>query len=183
MNPWKLATIGIVLVALTAGATGLTTAYLMRPASADEIAVPARAPVRHAVAAGPRAIQATPVAYRPVAAANDPTDCATGGERAWRVAKPGLLGTLLGAGLGAAGGAIADGGKGAGKGALIGGITGAVAGSAYGAYKTNKECGTIFGSGGSAPAARTMTDGTLVDASSPFAPRGASDSITVYNAR
>jgi len=179
MNLWKLATIGIILVTLTAGATGLATVYFLRPAAADEqtVATPSRAPVRQAVAARPRAVQATPVAYRPVAASNDPTDCATGGERAWRIAKPGLLG----AGLGAAGGAIADGGKGAGKGALIGGITGAVAGSAYGAYRTNKECGTIFG-GGSGPA-RTVTDGTLVDASSPFVPRGSSsDSITVYNA-
>jgi hypothetical protein len=74
-----------------------------------------------------------------------PAECATGGERAMRIAKPGLLGTLLGAGLGAAGGAIADGGKGAGKGAVIGGIAGAAAGTGYGAYKTKHECGTIFG--------------------------------------
>ncbi len=62
-----------------------------------------------------------------------------------RIAKPGLLGGLLGAGLGAAGGAIADGGKAAGKGALIGGLAGAALGGGYGAYKTNQECGTVFG--------------------------------------
>lgn len=185
MNPWKLATIGIALVTLTAGATGLTTVYFLRSAAADEqtVATSPRPPVRQAVAARPRAMQATPVAYRPVATANDPTDCATGGDRAWRVAKPGLLGTLLGAGLGAAGGAIADGGKGAGKGALIGGITGAVAGSAYGAYKTNKECGTIFGSDGGAVAPRAVDDGTVVGASAPFAPRDSGDSIAVYAVR
>jgi hypothetical protein len=77
-----------------------------------------------------------------------PADCATGGERAWRIAKPGGLGALLGAGVGAAGGAIAGGGKGAGQGALIGGLTGAVAGTAYGAYRTKAECGTVFGEPG-----------------------------------
>jgi hypothetical protein len=65
-----------------------------------------------------------------------------------RIAKPGALGGLLGAGLGAAGGAIANGGSGAGKGALIGGLVGALAGAGYGAYKTNNECGTIFGNRG-----------------------------------
>jgi hypothetical protein len=79
--------------------------------------------------------------YTPVA-----TDCATGGQRAMKIAKPGLVGTLAGAGLGAIGGAIANGGSGAGKGALIGGIAGAAAGTGYGAYKTKQECGTIFGS-------------------------------------
>jgi len=72
-------------------------------------------------------------------------DCSTGGQRAMKIAKPGLIGTLAGAGLGAVGGAIADGGKAAGKGALIGGIAGAALGGGYGAYKTQQECGTIFG--------------------------------------
>ena len=54
------------------------------------------------------------------------SECATGGDRAWRIAKPGAIGGLLGAGLGAAGGAIAKGGSGAGKGALIGGLVGAI---------------------------------------------------------
>jgi hypothetical protein len=31
---------------------------------------------------------------------------------------------------------------------LIGGLVGAVAGAGYGAYKTNNECGTIFGNRG-----------------------------------
>jgi hypothetical protein len=37
MNTWKLTTIGISLVAVTALATGLTTAHLMRPAERAEI--------------------------------------------------------------------------------------------------------------------------------------------------
>jgi len=64
-----------------------------------------------------------------------------------RIAKPGAIGALLGAGLGAAGGAVVKGGNGAGKGALLGGIAGAALGTGYGAYKTNNECGTIFGGG------------------------------------
>jgi hypothetical protein len=152
-NPWKLATIGMALVGTTALGTGLTTAYMMRtpaPAEAQEIAVstlPAPAP-RGLVATRP-VTRAVPPAVPPqvtrVSTAAVPADCDTGGERAMRIAKPGLLGGLLGAGLGAAGGAIADGGEAAGKGALIGGLAGAALGGGYGAYKTNQECGTVFG--------------------------------------
>ena len=155
-NPWKLATIGMALVGTTALGTGLTTSYMMRtpaPADAQELAVstlPAAAP--RAMAA-PRALVAPPPVTRapapprvtPVSTAAVPADCGTGGQRAMRIAKPGLLGGLLGAGLGAAGGAIADGGQAAGKGALIGGLAGAALGGGYGAYKTNQECGTVFG--------------------------------------
>src|SRR5205814_6259640 len=84
-------------------------------------------------------------AARATQTASVPSDCASGGDRAMRVAKPGALGGLLGAALGAAGGALANGGKGAGNGALIGAGVGAVAGAGYGAYKTKQECGTVFG--------------------------------------
>src|SRR5262249_42903770 len=87
-----------------------------------------------------------------LAAPSVAADCETGGDRAWRIAKPGALGGLLGAALGAASGAIADGGKAAGTGALIGAGVGAVAGGAYGAYQTQQECGPIFGSHCSSPA-------------------------------
>jgi hypothetical protein len=191
-NPWKLATIGLALVGTTALGTGLTTSYLMRapaPAEAQETVVTPRVsatpralaashPVARPVMA-PAAPSPSPVPVTPVATtATVPADCDTGGERAMRIAKPGLIGGLLGAGLGAAGGAIADGGKAAGKGALIGGIAGAAIGGGYGAYKTQHECGTIFGntfngldgnrSAGATPAAFGAADG-----------RG----ITVYNAR
>jgi len=43
---------------------------------------------------------------------------------------------------------VVKGGNGAGKGALLGGIAGAAVGTGYGAYKTNNECGTIFGNRG-----------------------------------
>jgi hypothetical protein len=120
---------------MTTAARPLATPAVMRPAVATH-----QAPVVHTRAYEPapvrRAAVVTPVA----------TDCSTGGQRAMKIAKPGLIGTLAGAGLGAIGGAITNGGSGAGKGALIGGIAGAALGTGYGAYKTKQECGTIFGS-------------------------------------
>jgi hypothetical protein len=153
-NPWKLATIGMALVGTTALGTGLTTSYMLRtpaPADAQETAVAPRPPraVAASMAPAPLSRAVAPVApprVTPVSTtAVIPADCDTGGERAMRIAKPGVVGALLGAGLGAAGGAIADGGKAAGKGALIGGLAGAALGGGYGAYKTKNECGTIFG--------------------------------------
>jgi hypothetical protein len=173
MNPWKLTTIGMALVLSTALITGLTTAYFTRPGAALE-AEPASTPptaaapvyhvthptARHVAArVAPAPITTSSVASAPVPVATPvstvalpstpvtsaPSDCATGGDRAVRIAKPGIVGTLLGAGLGAAGGAIADGGKGAGTGALIGGLAGAALGTGYGAYQTKQECGTVFG--------------------------------------
>lgn len=159
-NPWKLATLGITVVGVTALSTGLTTAYVMG-SRADAIPASfAAAPVAAPAVAAHRSVARTAatapvVVARPAAvtyAAPQPVavpvanDCATGGQRAMKIAKPGLIGTLAGAGLGAIGGAIADGGSGAGKGALIGGLTGLAAGGGYGAYRTKQECGTIFGS-------------------------------------
>ena len=115
-------------------AAPLATPAVMRPAATHQT------PVVHTRADAPAPVQRTAV-VTPVA-----TDCSTGGQRAMKIAKPGLIATLAGAGLGAVGGAITDGGSGAGKGALIGGIAGAALGTGYGAYKTKQECGTIFGS-------------------------------------
>src|SRR5688572_29609126 len=156
-NPWKVATIGLGIVGVTALSTGLTTAWMLRPtapAQAETAAVvaPAPAAVRYASAAPSTAVArpAPPRVTQVSSTAAEPADCSTGGDRALRIAKPGAVGALLGAGLGAAGGAIADGGKAAGKGALIGGIAGAALGTGYGAYKTKNECGTILGNGFSA---------------------------------
>jgi len=188
MNPWKLATIGLAVMGTTALGTGLTTAWLMRPATAavaqEAPAVQPAAPaVRHA-AATPARRTVTPAVARaatppvtPVSSTAVDTDCATGGERAMRIAKPGLVGALLGAGLGAAGGAVADGGKAAGKGAIIGSIAGATLGGGYGAYKTQQECGTIFGGAGFTSPAPGYS------ANTPQAAFGPSRDITVYNAR
>src|SRR5262245_26052420 len=110
------------------------------PAPVAEPAVSTPAPT--AASPTPVLASATPAS----ASTSSADDCATGGDRAWRIAKPGALGGLLGAALGAAGGAIADGGKAAGTGALLGAGVGAVAGGAYGAYRTQQDCGTILGS-------------------------------------
>jgi hypothetical protein len=113
--------------------------------------------------------------------ASGSSQCATGTDRAWRIAKPGALGGLVGAGLGAAGGAIADGGSGAGKGALIGGLVGAATGAGYGAYKTNTECGTIFGNRGFTDGGPSMSERGPVTETA-LRPRAAND-ITIYSAR
>jgi len=172
-NPWKLATIALSIAGVTALATAFTTAQMLKPAAPGAAEVPAltirpavayAAPAQPAAPAGRHAVAQPVVApprVTPVAAqAPQAAECASGTDRAMRIAKPGVLGTLIGAGLGAAGGAVADGGKSAGKGALIGGLAGAALGTGYGAYKTKNECGTIFGSGsfqGVAPGASAST--------------------------
>lgn len=258
ISRWKLVSAGIALVSATALTTGLTTAYLIRPAAlaraesggrlaaggqvgaeplatgqasarsgvgsarryavatpvpgpttasaarttssvttAPQVGTTAPAPIEGPATVGsvlpepPTPAASTPVEH-PAAVGSVPADCATGGQRAWRIAKPGLLGTLVGAGLGAAGGAVADGGKGAGKGALIGGAAGAAVGSAYGAYNTKKDCGTIFGGNGLPEGPSTVSQGrsetpqaALRDSPVPFQ-RGAarkSDAISIYAVR
>jgi hypothetical protein len=124
----KIITAGVAIVMGTSLLTGVTTAYMLRPA--------------------PPAQSMTAASYA--------------------------------AGLGAAGGAIANGGSGAGKGALIGGRGGAATGAGYGAYKTNNDCGTIFGN-------RGFTDAVPgVAARGPVtqtALRPGADDITIYSVR
>src|SRR3989442_3212385 len=107
-NPWKLATIGIALVGTTALSTGLTTAWMLRPAAeaqaqaapASTAPAPALRPATHYVAAP---APSTPRAYPSVARAETPAavtrgaspsaaDCRTGGERAMRIPGPAALG-------------------------------------------------------------------------------------------
>ena len=185
-NYWKLATIGIALTGVTALSTGLTTAWMLRPtaeAQAQTAQVQTVRPATQYVATtSPSTARTYPAVVRSDAPArvtrvsSTASDCATGGERAMRIAKPGAIGALLGAGLGAGGGAIADGGKGAGKGALIGGLAGAAVGAGYGAYKTKNECGTIFGSGNGFNAAPA----THPDTVQAMAPAASGDRIQVY---
>jgi len=194
-NPWKLATIGIALTGVTALSTGLTTAWMLRPTSeAQAQAASNTLPATPYVATvSPSPARITPAVARPtitpaVARTQAPpvtrvattaaADCSTGGERAMRIAKPGAVGALVGAGLGAAGGAVVKGGNGAGKGALLGGLAGAALGAGYGAYKTQNECGTIFGNASGFNAAPTAhADG--VQALAPAAARSG-DRIQVY---
>lgn len=180
MNPLgKIITVGVAVVTGTSLLTGVTTAYMLRPGAppAPMTATYTTTPVRRAPAvAAARVIPAVnrTTSNTPRAVATTSSQCDTGSDRAWRIAKPGAIGGLVGAGLGAAGGAIADGGSGAGKGALIGGLLGAATGAGYGAYKTNNECGTIFGN-------RSFTDGT--SERGPSTEAGAANDITIYSAR
>ena len=183
----KIVTAGIALVTGTALLTGVTTAYILRPQAPaapmtetyTTTPVP-RAPAAMTARVVPAVSRPTANPPRAVPVASTSSQCTTGTDRALRIAKPGVVGALLGAGLGAAGGAIADGGSGAGKGALIGGLLGVATGAGYGAYKTNNDCGTIFGN-------REFTDGAPVSERGPMTEAAVRPSpgndITIYSAR
>ena len=182
-DPWKLATIGLALMGTTALGTGLTTAWMLRPAAsatAEETAPPPAPTARLAPAPSPAVVRTAPpgrVTRVATPGATTP-ECGTNGDRVMRIAKPGVVGALLGAGVGAATGAIANGGKAAGKGALIGGLAGTAVGAGYGAYKTKNECGTVFNgfSGGSTPSSSSAS-------APPPAAFNDGQRITVYEAR
>jgi hypothetical protein len=187
----KIVMSGIALVTGTSLLTGITTAYMLRPAAPTDTmpATSATVPVHRATAVVaarvvPAVSRTTADTPRAIPVATTASQCATGGDRAWRIAKPGAIGGLLGAGLGAAGGAIANGGSDAGKGALIGGLVGTAAGAGYGAYNTHKECGTIFGNRGftdAAPAPSIPDRGPVTEAA--LRPSSSARDITIYNVR
>jgi hypothetical protein len=151
-NPWKLTTIGLILVAVTALITGLVVANWSGNQADRQAALGgtppsppaggAPAPPSPAVANSPApAPRAAPAAGQPRAvpaqASIDACNRYAGAQvgqhdKTAEVVKDGALGAIAGAALGAAGGAIAGGGKGAGKGAAIGGLVGAGGGSLYG---------------------------------------------------
>jgi hypothetical protein len=167
-NPWKLATIGILVVFATALATGVVVANYMSatdvqtpdtqrlastnaPVTADTLpsAVPPaaapQAPALRAPAVQATAGQAPALPHRRVGArpsAADIEDCnryaAATHDRVGDTLKDALFGGAAGAGLGAAGGAIAGGGGGAGKGAGIGALVGVTAGTLVGLNDANK---------------------------------------------
>ncbi len=159
-NPWKLTTIGLVLVMATALVTGLVVANWYAPPSAEHVtAAPASGPAlapppvdshrtippppppgaprpapRHVAAAAP----GVPT-HAVVTACNQYAAQATTRDKTVEVVKDGAIGAVVGAALGAAGGAVAGGGKGAGKGAAIGGIVGAGGGTLYGLNENHKK--------------------------------------------
>jgi hypothetical protein len=184
----KIVTAGIALVTGTALLTGVTTAYILRPeapaAPITEAYTTTPAPRASAAMTArvvPAVSRTTAPTPRAVPVASNSSQCDTGSDRALRIAKPGVIGALLGAGLGAAGGAIADGGSGAGKGALIGGLVGVATGAGYGAYKTNNECGTIFGNRGFTDGVPAVSErGATTDAALRQNP---GNDITIYPVR
>ena len=126
-NPWKLTTIGLLLVL----ATALITALVMANWGAND-----KPQVPKAATGG----TARP-AVIPTAADIETCNAqakAQAGDKTIEVLKDAVIGGAVGAGVGAAGGAIAGGGKGAGKGAAIGGIVGVAGGTLYGLNEANK---------------------------------------------
>jgi hypothetical protein len=159
-NPWKMATIGILVVFATALTTGVVVAHYVGTQAAQ---TPDAQQVASANAPGAPAENALPPAVPPAAAPPAPAaqapapphrhvgarpstadieDCnhyasSTHNGTADTV-KDALIGGAAGAGLGAAGGAIAGGGSGAGKGAGIGALVGATAGTLFGLNDANQ---------------------------------------------
>ncbi len=126
MNPWKVTTIGLVVVGLTAG----VTAYVMGGKNAAE----PQETQQHASAKPQHKATAVQHAQPPesiVLACNKQAEDQIG-SKTEELAKDAAIGAAITAGVGAAAGAIADGGKGAGKGAAIGGVVGAAGGGLYG---------------------------------------------------
>ncbi|MGH8763331.1 MAG: hypothetical protein ACREUR_08890 [Nitrosospira sp.] len=145
INPWKLATIGILLV----GATVAATMLVIGRDSKTELPDSQTAQVGEAQAPGTEKKAASTGRAAPVerqrparAASTHPSQSVVEAcnkyaneqvsSKTEEVLTNAALGAAIGAAVGAAGGAIAGGGSGAGKGAAIGGITGAAGGSLYG---------------------------------------------------
>jgi hypothetical protein len=147
-TPWKLAAIGVALVAVTALVTGIVVAH-WNTATPD----PAREPAGGEIASGSRTTsppatakpgsgavtRATPAPGPRLAVAPSAADieacnqyAKSQTDKTTETIKDALIGGAVGAGVGAAGGAVAGGGKAAGKGAAIGGLVGATAGTLFG---------------------------------------------------
>jgi hypothetical protein len=137
-NPWKLATLGMSVVLVTALVTGVVVAsYVGQPKKSEpgEAQPEQAAPGQSQPAPAPRPPAAQHVAGRPTAQDIDACNryaSSVAKDRTAETVTDALIGGAVGAGVGAAGGAIAGGGHGAGKGAGIGGLVGATAGTLYG---------------------------------------------------
>jgi hypothetical protein len=151
-NPWKVTTLGLVLVMVTALITGVVVARWSGERRA-EVATSPTEPGTSAPAASVRTAAATPPvapAAHVVAASGPPPQSAIEAcnrraaeqsgarDKTWDTAKDAGVGAVGGAAIGALGGAIAGGGKGAGKGAAIGGLVGAGGGTLYGLNENKK---------------------------------------------
>ena len=156
LNPWKLATIGILLVGATVAATMLVVGRDSKTGLPDSPT--AQISETQTPATEAKAAKAAPVARQQTARPQSPPQAAYPAQSSYpsqsvmeecnryaseevnskteEVLKNAALGAAIGAAVGAAGGAIADGGKGAGKGAAIGGVTGVAGGSLYGLNET-----------------------------------------------
>ncbi len=129
LNPWKLATIGLLLV----GATALVTTFVVgQKSDTESTSAPTKPLKKNAAIEHHRNTQADIDTCNRLASSSM-------GDKTTEVLKDTAIGAAGGAGVGAAGGAIAQGGKGAGKGAAIGGILGAVGGALYGVNENRQQ--------------------------------------------
>lgn len=131
MNPWKLTSIGLVVVGLSVG----VTAFVMGGKNAADTSAPRQQAAAQETAGKPQH-KATPVQHSQppesiVLACNKQAEDQVA-DKTQEILKDAAIGAAVTAGIGAATGAIADGGKGAGKGAAIGGVVGAAGGTLYG---------------------------------------------------
>lgn len=137
-NPWKLATIAILLVLATGVVTTLAVTKWFAPEAARS--TPAHTVKRSGGGGGGSQPATGAVPSQAVIsdcnryASAPPSDR----DKYLEIGKDALIGGIGTAAVGAAAGAIADGGKGAGKGAAIGGILGAVGGTLYGINENRK---------------------------------------------
>lgn len=144
LNPWMLATAGILLVGATVGATLLAgrDSNTGSPGSAAAQTSETQAPATQKKMA--LAAKVAPVEYQRIAGRPSQSTMTTCNQYAdeqvnskpEEVLTSAVVGAAIGAAVGAAGGAIAGGGSGAGRGAAIGGLTGAAGGSLYGLNET-----------------------------------------------
>jgi hypothetical protein len=148
-NPWKLATIGMALVVVTAVVTTLTVAGRSGPdhrqvdTPAAGSASPAMPQASAVTASSPAVTEPQPQPAVPSRATIDACNRYAAKrpsqkDKTFELVKDTTIGGAIGAAVGAAGGAIADGGKGAGKGAGIGGVVGLGGGVLYGLNENKK---------------------------------------------
>ena len=159
-NPWKLATLGIGLVVVTAVATTLVVGARSKPnggqptdsslAGSASPAMPSGSALVATAPAPQAGVTAPAVAPPPQVAPAVPSQATidtcnryaanrpTQKDKTVEVVKDGVIGGAIGAAVGAAGGAIAGGGKGAGTGAAVGGVVGLGGGALYGLNENKK---------------------------------------------
>jgi hypothetical protein len=146
-NPWKLTTIGLAVVMVTALVTGLVVAYWSGNQADRQVAAVGTPPPpaaasplpRPAAAPAPQRVSTVPARTSIDACHQYASAQASQRDKTVELVKDGAIGAVGGAAVGAAGGAIAGGGSGAGKGAAIGGLLGAGVGSLYGLNETQKQ--------------------------------------------
>jgi len=145
-NPWKLTTVGMALVIVSALVTGLVMANWTGRESDKKAPVvnsDRKAPVvssdRPASSVSSSPAAGTVPTQSAINACNQSAATQAGQRDKTRdTIISGAIGAVGGAAVGAAGGAVVGGGSGAGKGAIIGGLVGAGGGTLYGLNENKK---------------------------------------------